>query len=452
MPKPSALPRWANLAVNPAEGPQNITEPPDASKDTGWALGKPRRDWANWLAKTVYDWFAWLQDAPPSFETCHAALDPDTGLAEDEVGVIVPTNRFAAPWSVAWYKTATALGFTGTPELHCANDTHAILYRSAENKLVAVDLRDGSVAWSKSVSWVSSGKFCTDGLYVYGCNAAVIIRWTLRTGALDTDWNSSGPGFASTLDQVVTDGAKLYGRLNNGDIQAMTIGASDASTAWTNTDLNGITLYDLACNGSYVAICADYGGPPATFHVFRADTGVAITVTSGSGTVTMHGVCAHPRGWFTVGEQDLWQAPRFGYSGSTRRTLTRAWATHGDNTGIDIDADGEWLSVVTSNGAADYEWSLTPIPTSPTAGAFSSGGSAPLMQAALLGAGSALSRTILTPELALCLGVGGADWTAASTVLTALSRPTGPRLVRRTARTELGRSRFDRLLEVLTPL
>lgn len=448
MPKPSALPRWANLATNPAEGPQNITEPPDASKDTGWAQGKPRRDWANWLAKTVYDWFAWLQTAPPTFASEYAALDPLTGLAVGEVGVIAPADRTVSPWGILWSKTSAELGFSGLPELHCANDTHAILYRSAENKLVAVDLRDGSVAWSKSVSSVSSGKFCTDGLYVYGCNAAVIIRWTLRTGDLDTAWNSAGPGFASTLDQVVTDGVRLYGRLNNGDIQAMTIGASAASTAWTNTDTNGTTLYDIACNGLYVAWLADHGGPPATFHAALASTGAAITVTNGSGTSTMHAICSHPDGFLSAGDDDVFFTMQGGFSGSTRRILPRAFASHGRATGVSFDADGDHAALIVEGGGTS-DLDIFPMPRAAVSATYSAGSYPPLLQCGLYTTSSGLNACIFGPQALLCLGAGVSDWTSASKTLVAFSRPVAPRVVRRAANTELGRGRFDRLLERL---
>lgn len=452
MPRPTTnLPRWADLATNPSGSVPNITEPPDAQKDTGWLPGKPRRDYDNWLKFSAYEWLQWLQTAPPVFESEYDALDPDTGLDEGEVGIIAnPDPTLVAPWNTAWYRTASYFGFSGTPTLVCASDTHAYLYRSAETELVAVDLRDGSVGWTKSGAALFGNTFCTDGKYLYGATSLLIARYDAYTGALDSAWNSSGPGFGTALNKMVTDGRRLYGHLTSGNIVAMTIGTNDASTAWTNTDLAGVTFYDLACDGVYVGVCVDYGGPPATFHALRADTGVAITVTSGSGTVNMHAVCNSARGFLMVGEQDLFQGPAVGWSGSTRRILTRAWATHGDNTGISIDADDGVMACITSNGAADYEWSIAPLPTHLTAGSFSSGGSAPLLHAAILGAGSALNKTILTPQLALCLGVGGADWTAASTVLTALQRPVGPRLVRRAARNDLRRTRYDRLLERIT--
>lgn len=56
MPKPSTLPRWANLAA-----PADIVDPPSGKKDSGWLTGeKPPHSYFNWWKNLVYQWTVYL--------------------------------------------------------------------------------------------------------------------------------------------------------------------------------------------------------------------------------------------------------------------------------------------------------------------------------------------------------------------------------------------------------
>ena len=61
--KPTDLPRWAeNNVVDPISGQNNVLEPPEEKKDSGWArLEFPPRQWFNWISRKTWEWLAWLK-------------------------------------------------------------------------------------------------------------------------------------------------------------------------------------------------------------------------------------------------------------------------------------------------------------------------------------------------------------------------------------------------------
>lgn len=61
--KPTKLPRWAeNNVEDPISGQNNVLEPPEEKKDSGWArLEFPPRQWFNWLSRKTWEWLAWLK-------------------------------------------------------------------------------------------------------------------------------------------------------------------------------------------------------------------------------------------------------------------------------------------------------------------------------------------------------------------------------------------------------
>lgn len=61
--KPTKLPKWAEDDVqDPISGQNNVLEPPEEKKDSGWArLEFPPRNWFNWLGRQTYRWLNWLK-------------------------------------------------------------------------------------------------------------------------------------------------------------------------------------------------------------------------------------------------------------------------------------------------------------------------------------------------------------------------------------------------------
>jgi len=56
--KPTDVPEFArNDVVDPTTGQNNVVEPPESKKDSGWSyLEKPPRNWFNWLHRLTYLW------------------------------------------------------------------------------------------------------------------------------------------------------------------------------------------------------------------------------------------------------------------------------------------------------------------------------------------------------------------------------------------------------------
>ena len=61
--KPTLLPKWAeNDVVDPQSGQNNVLEPPEEKKLSGWdRLEYPPRNWFNWLGRQSYRWLNWLK-------------------------------------------------------------------------------------------------------------------------------------------------------------------------------------------------------------------------------------------------------------------------------------------------------------------------------------------------------------------------------------------------------
>lgn len=56
MPKPTDLPRWADLAA-----PSDVVEPPSGKKDSGWLTAEePAHSYFNWWMNVVYEWCDYL--------------------------------------------------------------------------------------------------------------------------------------------------------------------------------------------------------------------------------------------------------------------------------------------------------------------------------------------------------------------------------------------------------
>lgn len=63
-PKPTKFPDWASVPqVDPISGGQNIVEPPDSQKETGWLYKqKPPSSWWNWIANLTSQWIHYFEE------------------------------------------------------------------------------------------------------------------------------------------------------------------------------------------------------------------------------------------------------------------------------------------------------------------------------------------------------------------------------------------------------
>ena len=62
--RPSVFPRWAsNDVTSPETDINNVVEPPDSKKNTGWhAFEAPARNFVNWLHRITNNWIEYLDD------------------------------------------------------------------------------------------------------------------------------------------------------------------------------------------------------------------------------------------------------------------------------------------------------------------------------------------------------------------------------------------------------
>lgn len=60
--RPDKLPRWATSdLVSPVTGVNNVVEPPESKKNSGWnTYEPPARGWFNWLHRKTYEWLFYL--------------------------------------------------------------------------------------------------------------------------------------------------------------------------------------------------------------------------------------------------------------------------------------------------------------------------------------------------------------------------------------------------------
>jgi hypothetical protein len=62
--RPTKFPEWARLdQPDPVYGVNNVEEPPEAMKDSGWQYKqKPPSNWFNWLHRLYYQWIEYLDE------------------------------------------------------------------------------------------------------------------------------------------------------------------------------------------------------------------------------------------------------------------------------------------------------------------------------------------------------------------------------------------------------
>lgn len=100
-PKPSSLPRWANVGGK-------IVEPPSGKKDVGW-VGEEKmpEGFVNWLMNLAYQWFVYVNDgdlehitftrAHAFHGTTHVRVGTFTTLVDGRVRLSTGLHEFGAP-------------------------------------------------------------------------------------------------------------------------------------------------------------------------------------------------------------------------------------------------------------------------------------------------------------------------------------------------------------------
>jgi hypothetical protein len=143
-PRPDKFPDWATIPqADPISGGQNIIEPPDANKQTGWLYKQfPPSNWWNWLANTTSNWLHYLDETVSN-------IIANIGVITGDVKFSVNPNQ--PSWVVMVDGTIgnTSSGATTRANADCLN-LFTVLWENVNNTYAPVS---GGRGASASADW-----------------------------------------------------------------------------------------------------------------------------------------------------------------------------------------------------------------------------------------------------------------------------------------------------------
>jgi len=103
--RPEVFPKWAaSDEIDPISGQNNIVEPPDERKESGWKRREiPPRQWENWLARLSWQWIRWARDRIDALTSTVGGLSAtvDDVVSQTEENTATIENSTTSP--VAWF-------------------------------------------------------------------------------------------------------------------------------------------------------------------------------------------------------------------------------------------------------------------------------------------------------------------------------------------------------------
>ena len=203
MPKPTDLPRWANVSGD-------IVEPTEDKKDVGWIAGeKPPAQFWNWLQKNIYDWLSYFDEAKELTLYFPAAMGQVSGTLADQIY----TGAHALPTNVGYTENDATFNFDIplTPVLLPGDVITEITVYGAEGNAggEVYTAKVVSVATTGGPTQISTTK--TSGT----TGAETSIGWTTSDTDFTPDGYTVGNNFlvlaCSVASASGTDEVRLYG-------------------------------------------------------------------------------------------------------------------------------------------------------------------------------------------------------------------------------------------------
>lgn len=204
MPEPDKLPEWASQDVtDPSSGQPNVSEPPEARKDSGWNRREiPPRQWFNWLHRYYYLWTVWLRNisVPKTLDGSTTNTADDTGhthnitkttQAQAEAG----TNDTGMMTALKTKQAVDAYGFIAANNLQEIEDAGAAAQAAARENL-------GVKVYTDEVN-LSGGDFATEAsqsIYCYRIDGLV----TITSDSLNLSTSSASASKSSAVPSDFT--------------------------------------------------------------------------------------------------------------------------------------------------------------------------------------------------------------------------------------------------------
>jgi hypothetical protein len=248
MPKPSSLPRWANVGGA-------IVEPSPGKKDVGWVPPeRPGAQYFNWLLNLIYQWIVWLDGFLAEAHTWTGAATFQNGVTLNTAGTLSTTRN------INCNSGADIVGSSGSVINTFDSVTAGTLEGTTSVKTAEADIKHGDriTQLPASLALVSSswahlfGTSTTPDQITAGttANADASFGLVLPVGARLKAWK------VRVLD-VNSGGATLSATLwkrSNGGNQTQ-VGSTQTSAAnGTEQDIGQSGLTETVATGTYYRI------------------------------------------------------------------------------------------------------------------------------------------------------------------------------------------------------
>ena len=266
--KPTAVPNWASTTTN-------IVTPNAAKRDLGWAFGEnPASSFENWRARTVGEWFGWLDerlgDNPNGLRVLNP-LDASQGFNINVASTVTMQADRDIDWIVNGVREMSLDGVGDNLKVGNGSDSIAIFGKGTNKSLVYAGSASKQFRWSDASSEFSF--FCNSVVAQFRVNplrasltvplSAVQYNFglfsSMSAGAGNTiefDANGTVPLSVGPNRVVQVDPSSLGDLANPWE----TVTAVKYSVPTTNIPQPIVNKYDRVANNSVTAVAHVDGG------------------------------------------------------------------------------------------------------------------------------------------------------------------------------------------------
>lgn len=211
--QPDVLPRFASEdAANGPLGGNNVIEPSEAKKDSGWNYSeRPAREWMNWFQRKTYEWLLWIKDWVLTSGAPSDQFGYDTDLTTG-LNFRISAGKFkSTPTTVASFSASTIALTASTTNYILLNPTTGPYKSLTLPGAGSVDILLYTIVTGASTitSITDSRSWVGYPSTIANSNGSVSVA---STGAIAAELQSS---FSTAYE--VKDGATIYQQVNTAD-------------------------------------------------------------------------------------------------------------------------------------------------------------------------------------------------------------------------------------------